>query len=230
MSLNVNDSQEGFPNIKFKISSISDKERINQFNHKYYYPHEPINIGSNFGEPTRDEETFVLNSINHGTSLIAYIENSQGQEEMIAIVLSEILTPPDLDEMIKEEKEIPGDNLNWKEMLNFFIWTNESSNLFNKMNVNQMLFVHTLAVHSDYRNRGLGKLMIKKQIEIAKELLLPALRLDCSNLYTAKMAESLGLQAYTWVPYTEIRNNDGFQIFHPPEPHKHFGTYAMYIK
>lgn len=215
--------------VKFRIAMKSDRERISEFNHKHFYPGEPITLGSKIGHPTDGEEKYTLDSIDFGTSIISYTLNCHGQEEIIGVVISEISYPHDIDEMIEEANSIGDDQKHWRDMLNFWIWIDQTADIFNKMNIDRSLHIHSLAVHSAYRGRGLGKVLIKKQIEIAKEHEFPAVCIDCTSVYTMKIAESLGMKSYSWVPYTEIKDDHGQQLFYPPEPHTFFGTYAIHI-
>lgn len=217
-------------NVKFRIALKTDRERISEFNHKHFYPEEPITVGSKTGIPSEWEETYTLDSINFGTSFIAYTINVQGNEEIIGVVISMIAFPHDIDEMVQEANNCSNEQKNWRDMLNFWIWIDQQANIFKSMNIERSLHIHSLAVHSAYRGRGLGKELVKKQIALAKERDFPAVSIDCSSVYTIKIAESLGMKSYSWVPYTEIKGADGHQLFFPSEPHSFFGTFAIHIE
>lgn len=88
-----------------------------------------------------------------------------------------------------------------------------------KRSPQEILVVHTLAVHLDFCRRGFGKAMLRKAVEVAKEQNKTALRLDTLHLNfpADRLYRGFGFQCVGEVPmYYEDTGWMNFKIYEYP--------------
>lgn len=191
-----------------------DCERICLFLRENYYPSEPINIamGVDSGHSIADE-THLLDFIKEGTSLLAVATTPQ--KTLLGVSINgEIFSDENMIEVVSNctcER--------YAKFLRFIESVDRCSDFWNRVTVERALSSEALAVLGSVRGLGVGKALLEKTLQVAKDGGFPLLRVDCSSYYSAKLAEQMGLECIYSIPYAEYKNEDGCQIFDPPSPH-----------
>jgi GNAT superfamily N-acetyltransferase len=204
------------PQFEIVRASDDDHERIRVFLGENYYPYEPINMAmglDNGHSPAY--EAHLLDFVKEGTSLLA-VETTQGT--LLGVCINGAIFN---DENVIEMASNCACERHAK-----FLWFVETvdrcSGFWNRVAVRRALSCEALAVVGSARGLGIGKALLQKTLQVAKDDGFPLLRVDCSSYYSAKLAEQMGLECIYSLLYSEYRSEDGYQIFYPPIPHVEF--------
>lgn len=65
--------------------------------------------------------------------------------------------------------------------------------------------------------------------EMALELGCQMIAIECTNLFTAKAAESFGFKCMYSLNYSDYVNQQGDVIFKTRPPHKQFKIYVLFL-
>ncbi|KAG8338605.1 hypothetical protein J6590_000277 [Homalodisca vitripennis] len=64
---------------------------------------------------------------------------------------------------------------------------------------------------------------------LAKELNIPLVRVDCTSHFSAKAVARLGFDCVYTLPYSEHLDSDGYPVFTPELPHTCVKTYVHLV-
>lgn len=199
-----------------------DSFEVLEFLRSHYYKEDPLIIGFEPVEQDRFEEEFDLGCILYSMSFGAYSEDT-----LVGVVLS---SPKDEHEAdhIKSDIEKLGDG-KWSSQLRLLYEVERSANTLEFLKQKRSAHIHTLAVHKDYRGRGLAAQLISKSIESFQNQGFPLLTIDCTSFYSSKVCEKLGMTLMNEYPYSRFCDIFGNQIIKPPKIHDAIRTYAKLI-
>ncbi|PNF37492.1 hypothetical protein B7P43_G14566 [Cryptotermes secundus] len=202
------------PQFEIVRACEDDCETMCLFLRENYYPFEPINIamGLDSGHSIANE-AHLLDFVKEGTSLLAVATTPQ--KTLLGVCINgEIFSDENMIEIVSNctcER--------YAKFLQFIETVDRCSEFWNRVAVERALSSEALAVLGSVRGQGVGKALLEKTLQVAKDDGFPLLRVDCSSYYSAKLAEQMGLECIYSLPYSEYKNEDGCQIFDPPSPH-----------
>ena len=75
--------------------------------------------------------------------------------------------------------------------------------LFNRFGLSEVFMCYALAVHCDYRLRGLGTALVGASLDLAKELGFHAARADCSSKFAQRIFEKFEAEILCVLPYDQ---------------------------
>ena len=87
-----------------------------------------------------------------------------------------------------------------------------------------------VAVHSKYQNQGIAKKLFEFSFELAKERNLKVVFADCTNIYTSKIAEKIGMEVVSNVTFDEYNKYLGTNLFASRPPHNAIRTFVKKIE
>lgn len=87
-----------------------------------------------------------------------------------------------------------------------------------------------VAVHSDYQNQGIAKRLFESCFQLAKQRNLKVVCADCTNFYTSKIAEKIGMQLVSTVTFDEYNKYLGTNLFASCPPHTAIKTFVKKIE
>ena len=158
--------------------------------------------------------------LERGGTLLAYIGD----------VLVGVLLGVKLSEHEKpDESELPADSEKSSDVYKFLRYIDKKTDFYNRLGVSEIFNIFILSVHRDYRGHGIGRKLFEFCIENAKKLKYPAVTVDCSSLFTAKIAESYNFKLVTTTTYDEYNELIGKKLFTPIEPHIEILSYALLL-
>ena len=201
--------------IRYEVASLSDYEGVLQFLRKHYYAHEPITVGYiHKKEPTKDDEDFSMSFLADGTVIKSIDENTGN---IIGVSISGPIKPGDPEQMVEEAKTT--ETKKWADILKLLAYLEKTANVCERYNVEKCLHIHIIAVDTTYRGQAIGFNLTKEQLKLAQKLGYKLVSVDCTNVYTAKICEKLGMELVNAVVLSDYRDEHGIQLFRPPEPH-----------
>ncbi|PSN52966.1 Dopamine N-acetyltransferase [Blattella germanica] len=200
-------------------ATVDDKERIAEYLRYNFYPNEPLNlaVGTPLNRPI--EAIRGLLRLSDGTSFIAITKSG----EIIGVVLNEEFT----EEEVHEYSKPAFHNEAYYKVFTFVTMVEHNANILGQTGLDRGLFLHILSVHPKAGGRGIGKALMTRSRDTAKAKGHPLLAIMCSSYYSARIAESIGMECIYRLPYSEYKNEKGEQVFIPPPPHKEVKMYVL---
>lgn len=210
-------------NITIKTAKKSDLKEILDFLNSHFLDFEPSisahvrkdekldDIPSNLEMEALQSETLLL--AYNGEELVGYVLASEETNKQHA-------THDENNSKVKSK----GDDI-----CDLIVHVGKNADTCNKLNVPSSLHVHVLSTHSDHRRKGIGRQLFNAIVETAKAKKFPAISVYCTSYYTARIAQSIGMQCIAVVSYDEYNKKIGKNLFVPIEPHTEIRAYAMLL-
>lgn len=206
--------------IVYRIAESTDKDNILRFIREHYYPEEPITIGREPLQQSAEDEEFSLSTIEHGTTIVA---TDTDTNSIVGVLLSSPIVPGDADEMIEEAAHCSSKK--WSEILLLLAHLEHKANVCERYKVSRALHMHVMGVNKHLRGHSIGVKLMQKCMEQGKKLGYPIASVDCTSVYSIRIAEKLNMVCISEVAYADYTNDAGEQIFRPPAPHTHIKTF-----
>lgn len=220
MNDNVN-----FDDILIRVALDSDKEAILNFIRQHYYPDEPITIGNEPKVPSRQDEEFSISIIPYGVSIVAIDPKCNNQ--IVGAALAGSIGPSEADDMVTEAEHCT--DKKWQEILYLLAHLERNANLYERYGVEKALHVHVMGVDRNARGKSIGIKLMRKCMENGKALGYPVISLDCTSIFSIRIAEKLQMECVGKLAYADYTDANGKQLFRPPQPHTHIKTFAKLL-
>jgi GNAT superfamily N-acetyltransferase len=212
-------------NFKIKFAIASDFDQIYEFLDFHFHDGaEPIQLA----HPHKDErmhpdKEFIKSCIDCGTTLKAFIGDA----------LVGVLIAAKIDDHEHERNEKAAritDSKKSADVLKLLSYVDEKANYCRRLGIPEVLHIHIVSVHKDYLGQGIARKMFEFCIENGRQLKYRAITVDCTNYYTAKIAEKLDFKLVSIVTYDEYNVYIGEQLFVPIAPHTEIKSYALMLE
>lgn len=214
--------------ITYRIATVNDRDRLLDFLRIHYYPEEPITNGNEPRKQDSADEEFSLSLINDGASIIAVDLSKKNQ--IIGALMAGPIKPDEAEELHKEsERCAHSNNGKWAEILLLLSHLAENSNVFERFNVDKSLHIHVMSVDYEYRGKSIGTNLMRKCFEVGKQLGYQVVSADCTNVFSIKIAEKLGMQCIYELAFSDSKDCNGKQLFNPPSPNTTIKTFAIIL-
>lgn len=205
--------------VEIKIAHANDVRLISDFIKTHFLPFEPLQTFH-----VRKEETMeplppdlLKDCIASETTLLAYV----GEVLVGVLIAGEISA--EITDMVDGEQSF---GLKADEIFEFLTYIEKKANYCNRLNVPRSLHIHIINIHVDYLRRGLAKKLFNFCVEHGKKKDYPSLSVDCTSIFTSKIAESFEMTCLSTVTYEEYNAFIGKTLFIPSEPHTAVKSYA----
>ena len=208
--------------IRMEIAQLADKDRVLNFIREFYYQEEPITVFHPTSGQTKDDEEFSMSHLASETVLMAF-----DKDKMVGALIAGPITQGDADEMLAEAQIT--ETKKWADILRLLAFIEQKADVCNKFSVARALHIHVVGVHHGYRGHQIGQKLYTKCFENAKAKQYPLVSVDCTSLYSIKIAEKLGMEFVSEVSYKEYHEFMGENIFKPVEPHTVIKTFVKKI-
>lgn len=210
--------------IQYRVATADDKSNILQFLREHYYPEEPITIGNEPKLQSVEDEEFSVSTIEYGSTIVATVDDD---DQLVGVLVSSPKEPDDAEHMIEEAAQCQSKK--WSEILVLLAHLETRANVCARFNVPQTLHIHVMGVDKRFRGNSIGVNLMKKCMEIGKELGYPIATVDCTSVFSINIAEKLGMECIGVLAFEDYIDDIGKQIFRPPAPHTHIKTFAKLL-
>lgn len=221
-------SKNSVNRIVYRIATLNDRDNILEFLRKHYYPEEPITNGN---EPRKQEsvdEEFILSVISDGASIVAI--DSVNDEKIVGALMAGHIESNESELILAAAKEFElNNNRKWSEILLLVGHISQCANIFQRYNVNKSLQIHAISVDAAYRGKSIGTNLMRKCFDVGKSLEFPIVSIDCTSVFSIKMAERLGMDCVNVQAFGDFRDIKGRQMFNPPPPNTHIKSFVKVL-
>lgn len=202
-----------------------DFEGFQSFMLEHFYAHEPLlqTPGDHNKYPVTPERWAErLEIIRQGLSLVAVDEN----DRIVGMVLANRMLPEELEKnWLKTKETKPSDLLShvWY-FLSKIEW---DSQIFQRYDVPQALYLNILCVNATIRRQGLGGRLVRALMDVGRTKGFHLLFSTCTSHYSARVMAAQGLELVLAVKYADYRDEDGNPPIRPPAPHTETAVMAI---
>lgn len=211
--------------IEYRIATEADHDDILHFMRKHYYPEEPLTLGNDPKLQSAEDEEFTVSLISFGATIVALDD----ADRIVGCLLSGPSDPSEAAHMYRESERFESTDRKWSEILRLLAHLEERANLYARYNVTKALYVSAVGVDRQMRGKSIGSNLLSKCFEIGRIMGYPLVSLDCSSIYSIRMAEKLQMECVVQLAYSDYRDGNGRQLFMPPLPHTHIKTFAKLL-
>lgn len=222
-------ASESHNEIIYRIATLNDRESILDFLRIHYYPEEPITNGNEPKKQDSADEEFSMSLIEDGASIIA-VDLSK-KSKIVGALMAGPIKPDEAEELLNESQRCAhNNNRKWAEILLLLSHLAKNSNVFERFNVEKSLHIHVMSVDHAYRGKCIGTNLMRKCFEVGIKLGYPVASADCTNVFSIKIAEKLGMQCIYEMAFSDYKDCNGKQLFNPPSPHIKIKTFAINLR
>lgn len=164
--------------------------------------------------------------IPYGASIIAIDPKNN---KIVGATLAGPNEADEVEKMIAESKKYESSSKKWSEMLLLLAHLEGNANIYERYNVDRALKIHVLGVNTAYRGKSIGRNLMKKCCDVGKSLGYPLVTVDCSSVFSIKIAENLGMECINQMAYSDFKDKNGKQLFKPPAPHTYIKTFIQIL-
>lgn len=183
--------------------------------------------GRKKGENTKDDKhsDFILKAIIEEHVLVA-VELST--TSLVGVLISDIIDSNSNGHLLSTTTDTYCGNENSadKDIPNFLAYINAKSNVRHRFNIDKCFLIEIVGVHRDYRQRQIAEKLFAAGFHLAKSKKCTLISVDCTNIYTSKIAEKLGMECVSSVSYDEYNDHLGKRLFVPIPPNMEIKTFA----
>lgn len=203
--------------IVLRVARADEVDLVRQTLRTIYYPEEAITISYVHGvEPTVDDERFSLSFVPQGTVVLA--EDLDAGGKVVGVSVAGPIQPGDPELMVQEAATT--ETKKWSDILKLLALLEQTADVCGKFRLEKAYHVHILAVDPTYRGHALGKKVLKFQMNLAEQLGFGAISGDFTSVYSARIAEQLGMECISQFDMEGYRDEQGAQLFKPRDVHK----------
>lgn len=196
--------------ISIRVAESRDYDDVLKFLREFYYKEEPITVAHPTPGHTSDDEEYTMSWIPHGSVLIAFDEES-GQ--MAGVLSAGPIKHGDADAMIEDAKTAETEK--WSDILLLLAYIEKKADVLHRFNVPKALHAHALGVHHEFRGQRIGEKLFESCFETAKRLNYSMVTVDCTSVFSIKIAERLGMECVSVVTYDEYNASIGKNLLQP---------------
>lgn len=207
--------------ILYRTAMLADRDELVELLNKHFYPNEPFNSGWINDDPVPEDIDFTLAAIVEGTSYIA-IDEANGV--IVGACITGVDEPSSTQELLEEANRTA--NKKWAQYLRLYALFDSDANIFQRLNIEKTFHVHCLVVNGDYRGRAIATKLVEKSFEKATSLGHKTCSINCSSIYTERIALNLNMECISELAMADIKSEDGQRLVYPSLPHTHIRFYA----
>ncbi|KAG5675580.1 hypothetical protein PVAND_005474 [Polypedilum vanderplanki] len=210
-------------NISIRVAKIENYDNVLNFIRKHYYNEEPITISHPESGHTIDDEKFSMSHIVHDTVLMAIDDQSS---ETVGVLIAGPIEKGDAIEMLKNAEK---SSKKWSDIQKFLAYIEIKADVLGKFNLEKALHCHVLTVHQDYRGNRIGQRLFEQCFENARKLNYKLMSVDCTSIFTIRIAEKCGMDCISTTTYDEYNQSIGEKLFLPKKPNLEIKTFVKKI-
>lgn len=160
---------------------------------------------------------FILKAIIAGYVLVAI---NVSTSILVGVLIADTINSTSNGHLISPVATSSSDDDNRaNDIPHFLAYINAKSNLRQRFNVDECFHIEIVGIHQDYREQQIGSKLFEAGIGLAKSKNSKIVSVDCTNIYTSKIAEKQGMECVSTVSYDEYNDHLGKCLFVPIPPH-----------
>ncbi|XP_063239267.1 arylalkylamine N-acetyltransferase-like 2 isoform X2 [Bacillus rossius redtenbacheri] len=209
-------SNEGY---SVRIATDCDKDSVVELLRRSFVTEEPLN--SQAPAPMDPSELYSLKFLGSGLSLVA----AAGDGSVAGVCINTEGTPALYADRSRTKQT--STNPHTRKVLTLLDEAEEAVGVWGRYGVDRFFDVRILAVRRSARGQGLGKALVRRSLQIARERGYQLVHMECTGFYSARIAEQLGMECVFRIAYAEYKGDDGNPVFDVPAPHTELKLFLL---
>ncbi|KPI92474.1 hypothetical protein RR46_13695 [Papilio xuthus] len=193
--------------------SPADKDAVIDFLRRFFFRDEPLNQTINLLETPESRclelEDYAVSTLHEGVSVAAVDDNG----DFVGIVINGTVRREEVDYTDKSD-ECP--HPKFKRILKLLCHLDREARIWDKLpqECHTVMEVRIASTHSEWRGRGLMRVLCEESERLAREVGASAMRMDTTSAFSAAAAERLNYKSVYGIFYEELSYAP-----HPAPPH-----------
>lgn len=174
-------------------------------------------------EQKKDHDGFIKKSIAKNNVLVAIDDSSNA---LVGVLIGNLL------ESRKKEELNTSTDIHCKardDIDKFLAYISAKSNVIQRFNIERLFEIFIVSVHKNYRKQNIARKLFESGFDLAWKKQLEYVSVDCTSVYSSRIAESLVMECVSSVSYDEYNNYLGERLFVPILPHLDIKTFVKKI-
>ena len=206
------------------LAKLSDHQRILEFLQQEFYPDEAITLAHPIPGVTKDDEAFTMSHLEGGVVLMAFANDNL--DDLVGVLIAgPIFSSTTADNLMSGTVETK----KWADILKLLLYIEDKADACRRFKVAKSLQIHVVAVHHDFRGHKIGQKLFRRCFEVAQDQLYKLISVDCTSLYSIKIAKQLEMEFVSEVTYDEYHNYIEEIIFRPEPKHTMIQTFIKKV-
>lgn len=208
-------------NIQIQVATERDAVNILNFKNLYFHNCDPIELAHPEDGHQSSNLAMLIEAIKRESALMAIDESTSA---IVGILIGSSIDANEAERIKKAAIEV-GDPKR-AEIFNFLAYIEEKADFCKRLNIDQCFNVHNLCVHPSYKGLKIASKLFAAIVEIAKLKNFKFICANCSSVFSAKIAENLGMDLVSTVSYQEYNDYLGKTLFVPVPPHEEIKSFV----
>lgn len=205
--------------VTIKVADQSDFKKIYEFLCIHFLPWGPMTMShTNKEEPMPQSEEFLKESIESGTTLMAFSE-----DKLVGVLEAGRITSENKNKYDEYARTLQGKGA---DLIRFESYIARKSDYCNRLNVSHCLYIYVLSTHLDHLHQGIAFKLFEYIVELGRSLNYPVICVDCTSCFTARIAEKFNMRCLATITYDEYNEYIGEKLFIAKEPHTEIKSFA----
>lgn len=206
--------------IQIKVAVQSDLSMIRDFLAVHFHDKEPIELSHvDKIDKVKPDENFLTDCIKSEATLVAFAGN-----DLIGVLLAAKIFHDEAERNLQCANEV--ESKKTADILRFLSFIDARADYCNRLKVSHCLHILIISIHPSYHRRGIAKKLFELCVQIGERKKFPAITIDCTNVFTSRIAESFNFVCTSTVTYDEYNKHIGEMLFIPTYPHIDIKSYA----
>jgi arylalkylamine N-acetyltransferase len=209
--------------VTIRAACRSDLSLVHCFLNTYFHDTDPLESSHiDKTDKMKVDDAFVLSCIECETTLMAFEDG-----KLVAVLIAGSIDVTEPERNLECAKGIDSPKI--ADILRFLSYIEEKADFCRRLGVSSSLHIHIVSVHPAYQGRGIAKQLFKVCMSNGSVKKFPALSIDCSNIFMAKIADEFGMTCISTVTYEEYNQHTKKELFVPKEPNLEIKSYAKVL-
>lgn len=217
-------------NVKFELVKKADIDPTMKFITENFFREDPLCrslcIYASKAKCEGPMELLLRDSLRHGMTFIAREGN---ENQIVGACINNRNCPWDAQKLEEYAKQVHDGSM--KKL--FYIWAlmSREPNIHQELHLNSIFEIGMLSIDNRFSQRGIGTELVKRSLELGRDLNFSYARMDCTSDYSMRIAEKLNMIRLWDVSYKNILMQDGkTPLAIPDYPHSQAAVYYTHLK
>ncbi|XP_055627116.1 arylalkylamine N-acetyltransferase-like 2 [Toxorhynchites rutilus septentrionalis] len=209
-----------------RLAKTQDETHIMHFIRESFFHEEPLMRSLKITKSVANTvlERHMSELLKHGFSMLAVTN----EDRILGVALNKRNCQWDGAKLKEQADMIQCDPL--RKLFYIRSIASTESQLHEKLNTLCIFEIAILATAREAKRQGIGYQLTLHSLRLARDLGYEVARMDCTNEFSSKVAERVGMECMWSVAYEHLVDCDKIPVVKPDEPHTHFRVHAARLK
>lgn len=214
---------------RFEMAKAADINPTLNFIEKNFFKDDPLCKSLSFCRRKLEgpTENLIRDGVKQGMSIL--VREDTKENEIIGVCVNTRNCPWDGDKLDEYARVV--ENGDMKKLLHIWALMSREPRLHQELGQLSIFEMGILAVKKSHAGQGLGTELVRRSLDLGRDLNFMFARMNCTSDYALKIGDKLNMTKLWDVPYKNILMHDGKTPLTIPEfPHSMAAVYYINLK